>query len=108
MKFEQGCLLRIFVSEKDHHGGMPLYEWIAREAKNHGLSGATVIRACMGYGAHEQLRTTKVLDLAADLPMVIEIIDTAEKIQSFLPLIDGAIAEGLSTLQPVEMKLHRL
>jgi uncharacterized protein len=104
---EQGKLLRIFVGESDKHQGVPLYEWIVRKAREHGLAGATVLRGLEGFGAHSRLHTAKILRLSTDLPIVIEIIDTEEKIEAFLPAIDEAIGEGLATLEKVEVRFYR-
>jgi len=103
----QGKLLRIFVGESDKHGGMSLYEWIVRQAREHGLAGATVLRGLEGFGARSRLHTSKVLRLSSDLPIVIEIVDTEEKIEQFLPLIDNAIPEGLATIEKVEVHFYR-
>lgn len=104
---EEGHLLRIFVGESDRHGGVPLYEWIVRQAREHGLAGATVLRGVEGFGAHSRLHTAKILRLSEDLPIVIEIVDSKEKIEAFLPLIDASIPEGLATLEKVQIRLYR-
>lgn len=104
---KNGKLLRIFIGENDRHDGMMLYEWIVRTARENGLAGATVLRGLEGYGAHSRLHTAKVLRLSADLPIVIEIVDTEEKIEAFLPLIDEAVAEGLATVERVEVRFYR-
>ena len=104
---DQGKLLRIFIGESDRHDNMPLFEWIVRKAREEGIAGATVIRGLEGYGAHSRLHTAKILRLSSDLPVVIEIVDTGEKIEAFLPLIDGAIAEGLATVEKVEVRFYR-
>jgi hypothetical protein len=104
---KDGKLLRIFIGENDRHQGAPLYEWIVRRAREHGLAGATVLRGLEGFGAHSRLHTAKVLRLSTDLPIVIEIVDTADKIEAFLPAIDDAIGEGLATLEKVEVRLYR-
>ena len=104
---KDGKLLRIFVGESDRHEKMPLHEWIVRRAREQGLAGATVLRGLEGYGAHSRLHTAKVLRLSSDLPIVIEIVDTAEKVEAFLPQIDGAIAEGLVTIENVEVRFYR-
>lgn len=104
---EEGHLLRIFIGEDDHHEGLPLYEWIVRKAREQGLAGATVLRGLEGFGAHSRLHTAKILRLSTDLPIVIEIVDTREKIEGFLPTIDGAISEGLATLERVEIRFYR-
>ncbi len=104
---KEGKLLRIFVGENDKYEGQPLYEWIVRKARRRGLAGATVLRGLGGFGAHSRLHTAKILRLSSDLPIVIEIVDTGEKIESFLPLIDEAVGEGLATLEKVEIRFYR-
>ncbi|MFV2072666.1 MAG: DUF190 domain-containing protein [Thermoanaerobaculales bacterium] len=104
---DKGHLLRIFIGESDRHKGMPLSEWIVREARRQGLAGATVLRGVEGFGAHSRLHTTKILRLSSDLPVVIEIVDRIERIEAFLPSIDGAITEGLATLEKVEVRIYR-
>jgi len=103
----EGKLLRIFVGESDKHEGRPLHEWIVHRAHEHGLAGATVIRGLQGFGAHSRVHTAKILRLSADLPIVIEIVDTAEKVEAFLPVVDGAIGEGLATVEKVEIRFYR-
>ncbi|HEY3581931.1 MAG TPA: DUF190 domain-containing protein [Pyrinomonadaceae bacterium] len=102
---EDGALLRIFVGESDRHGHHPLYEAIVLKARENGLAGATVLRGVMGYGKHSILHTAKILRLSEDLPMVIEIVDSADKINEFLPLLDEMIKDGLVTLEHVKV-LH--
>ncbi|MGB5132923.1 MAG: DUF190 domain-containing protein [Steroidobacteraceae bacterium] len=103
----EGHLLRIFIGESDRHEGMTLYEWIVRKAREQGLAGATVLRGLGGFGAHSRLHTAKVLRLSADLPVVIEIVDTIQKIEAFLPVIDGAVKEGMATLEKVDIRFYR-
>jgi PII-like signaling protein len=86
---------------------MLLYEWIVRTAREHGLAGATVLRGVEGFGARSRVRTAKILDLSTDLPIVVEIVDTAEKIETFLPVIDGAIGDGLATVERVQVRFYR-
>lgn len=102
---EDGALLRIFVGESDRHGHHPLYEAIVLKARENGLAGATVLRGVMGFGKHSILHTAKILRLSEDLPMVIEIVDSAEKIDAFLPVLDQMIKDGLVTLEHVKV-LH--
>jgi len=104
---EQGSLLRIFIGESDRHGGMPLYEWIVRQARREGLAGATVLRGMEGFGANSKVHTAKILRLSADLPVVVEIVDSMERVNAFLPLIDEAISEGLATVEKVEIRFYR-
>src|SRR6266478_7672300 len=104
---EEGSLLRIFIGESDKHERMPLYEWIVRKAREQGLAGATVVRGLEGYGAHSRVHTAKILRLSTDLPIVVEIVDTLERIEAFLPIIDNAITEGLATLERVQIHFYR-
>ena len=103
----EGHLLRIFIGENDRHEGMPLYEWIVRRARESGLAGATVLRGLEGFGANSRLHTTKILRLSTDLPIVVEIVDTRERIEAFMPVVDEAIEEGLATLEKVEIRFSR-
>lgn len=100
-------LLRIFIGESDKHRGRPLYEVIVEEARRRGLAGATVLRGMIGFGANSRIHTAKILRLSEDLPMVIEIVDTADKIAAFLPDLDGMIEEGLVTLEKVRVVVYR-
>ena len=104
---KEGKLLRIFIGESDKHGGLALFEWIVRKAREEGLAGATVLRGLEGFGAHSRLHTAKILRLSSDLPIVVEIVDTAEKIEAFLPLVDSVIDEGLATVEKVEVRFYR-
>ncbi len=104
---EEGLLLRIFIGESDKRDGRPLYEAIVVEARRRGLAGATVLRGVMGFGADSRIHTTKILRLSEDLPMVIEIVDEADKINAFLPELDGMIKEGLVTLERVRVVIYR-
>ena len=104
---EEGQLLRILIGENDKYEKQPLYEWIVRKARKSGLAGATVLRGLEGFGAHSRVHTAKLLRLSSDLPIVIEIVDTHEKIAQFLPLIDDAITEGLATVENVKIRFYR-
>ena len=104
---EPGQLLRIFIGEADRHEGRPLYEWLVAEAHRRGLAGATVLRGLEGFGAHSRLHTTRLLRLSTDLPIVVEIVDTEEKIAAFLPIVDAAVPEGLATLERVQIRFYR-
>lgn len=104
---DEGKLLRVFIGENDKHEGLPLFEWIVRTAREQGLAGATVLRGLEGFGAHSRLHTAKILRLSSDLPVIVEIVDTEEKIETFLPLIDAAISEGLATVEKVEVRFYR-
>lgn len=100
---EEGYLLRVFVGESDRHGYRPLYEAIVLKARQEGLAGATVLRGLMGFGKHSVLHTTKILRLSEDLPMIVEIVDSLEKVEKFLPLLDEMITDGLVTLEKVRV-----
>ena len=104
---EEGQLLRIFIGESDKYGRQPLYEWIVRKAPEFGLAGATVFRGVEGFGARSRVHTAKILRLSSDLPIVIEIVDTSDKIEQFMPIIDDAIKEGLATLEKATIRFYR-
>ncbi len=104
---QEGCLLRIFIGESDKHGGRPLYEWIVTRARERGLAGATVLRGIMGFGANSHIHTAKILRLSEDLPIVVEIVDTREKLESFLDDIEGSVHAGLATLEKADVRFYR-
>jgi hypothetical protein len=103
----EGQLLRIFIGESDKYEGKPLYEWLVIEAKKNGLAGATVLRGLMGFGANSRIHTSKILRLSLDLPVVVEIVDTPEKIKEFLLHIENVVAEGLITLEKAEVLIYK-
>jgi PII-like signaling protein len=96
-------LLRIFIGEDDQHQGRPLYEAIVLKAREMHIAGATVLRGGLGYGHSSRLHTTKILRLSGDLPLVIEIVDSEEKIQAFLPALGEMMQSGLMTLEKVQV-----
>src|SRR5262244_3665071 len=100
---EDGYLLRIFIGESDRYGHHPLYEAIVMKAREAGLAGATVTRGVMGFGKHSILHTAKILRLSEDLPMVVQIADSAEQLEKFLPLLSEMISDGLVTLEKVRV-----
>jgi len=104
---ENGWLLRVFIGESDRWHHQPLYEAIVLKARELGLAGATVLRGPMGFGANSRLHTAKILRLSMDLPMVIEIVDTDEKIQQLLPHLEEMVLEGLVTLEEVQVLKYR-
>ncbi len=105
---EEGYLLRIFIGESDKHEHRPLYEWIVLQARDQGLAGATVLRGIMGFGANTRvIQTFKIERLSEDMPMVVEIVDTKEKLEEFLELIDPHIKAGLVTLEKAQIKFYR-
>jgi PII-like signaling protein len=96
-------LLRIFIGEDDKCHGRPLYEAVVMKAREMHLGGATVLRGPMGFGHSSRLHTTKILRLSEDLPLVIEIVDSQEKIEGFLPVLDTMMSSGLVTLEKVQV-----
>jgi PII-like signaling protein len=106
MKTSQaGLLLRIFIGDSDHGPGGEgsLYEAIVKRAREAGLAGATVLRGPMGFGKHSLVHAAKVLELSTDLPVVVEIVDSEEKIRAFIPIVDILVSEGLVTLEAVRI-----
>jgi PII-like signaling protein len=99
----EGKLLRIFIGESDCWHHKPLYEAIVLKARELGLAGATVLRGPMGFGAQSHIHTSKILRLSMDLPMVIEIVDSEEKIKTLLPHLDEMVTGGLITLENVQV-----
>jgi uncharacterized protein len=104
---EAAELLRVFIGDGDRHHGRPLYEAIVEEARARHLAGATVLRGYRGYGAHSRIHTAKILRLSEDLPVVVEIVDEAGKIEAFLPILDEMMAEGMVTVEPVRVITYR-
>src|SRR6266567_504410 len=103
----EAVLLRIFIGESDRWEHKPLYEAIVLKARELHLAGATVLRGAMGFGKSSRLHTAKILRLSMDLPLVIEIVDSEEKIQAFLPLLDPMIGGGLLTMEKVKVIDYR-
>src|SRR5437016_14626156 len=104
---EKALLLRIFIGESDRHGHQALYEAIVMRAREVHLAGATVLRGPMGFGKSSRVHTSKIIRLSMDLPLVIEIVDSEEKINSFLPLLDEMIGAGLVTLGKAKVVNYR-
>ncbi|HSN09367.1 MAG TPA: DUF190 domain-containing protein [Hanamia sp.] len=100
-------LLRIFLGESDKYHQQPLYETIVFEAKKQSLSGATVIRGIMGFGANSKIHTAKLFDISSDLPIIVEIVDTLEKINDFIKIVEQLFEEsksgGLITIEKAEV-----
>lgn len=103
----EAVLLRIFIGESDKLGHKPLYEAIVLKAREMHLAGATVLRGPMGFGKTSHLHTAKILRLSVDLPLVIEIVDSEEKINAFLPILDSMMGGGLVTLEKVKVIGYR-
>jgi PII-like signaling protein len=100
-------LLRIFIGEKDRHDGRPLYEAIVLKARELHMAGATVLRGPLGFGQTSHLHTTKLLRLSDDLPIVIEIVDSQEKIDAFIPILDAMMGSGMVTIENVQVLQYR-
>jgi uncharacterized protein len=105
-------LMRIFIGESDRctvgrHSGRPLYEALLHTFREHGFAGATVLRAVAGFGASAVVHTEKILRLSMDLPIVVEVVDTEERIQAILPELDAMIGGGLVTLERARVILYR-
>jgi PII-like signaling protein len=103
----EAVLLRIFIGESDRWEHKPLYEAIVLKAREMHLAGATVLRGPMSFGKSSRLHTAKILRLSMDLPLVIEIVDSEEKIQSFLPVLNTMMGGGLVTLETVKVIDYR-
>src|SRR6476620_1008173 len=103
----QAHLLRIFVNESDRWEGRAVYEAIVRAAREQGLAGATALRAIEGFGAGGRIHSVKVLHLSEDVPIVVEIIDTPERIAAFIPTLDKIVAEGVVTVEKIHVLTYR-
>lgn len=102
MKIEgEGKLLRIFIGESDQWEGQPLYEAIVHRVREAGGAGATVLRGIEGFGAHSRIHTARILRLSEDLPIVIEVVDRADRIDALIPMLDEMIQEGMVTIERV-------
>ena len=104
---EEGMLLRIFIGESDKYKGKALYEQIVIKARELNLAGATVVRGIMGFGADSRMHSAKILRLSEDLPVVIEMVDTEEKLNTIIPFLDEVVTEGLITLEKVRVIKYR-
>jgi PII-like signaling protein len=104
---EDAVLLRIFIGESDRYRHQPLYEAIVLKAREMQLAGATVLRGPMGFGKSSHLHTAKILRLSMDLPIVIEIVDSEEKVNTFLPVLDEIMGGGLVTLEKAKVIRYR-
>lgn len=106
-ELSDGQLLRIIIGEADTFEGRPLYEAILVMLRREGLAGASVFHGTAGFGASSVVHTSKVLRLSQDLPVLIECVDTAAKIDSVLPILDGMITEGLMTIEKADVRVYR-
>jgi uncharacterized protein len=103
----RGKLVRIFIGESDTWQGKPLYQAIVERVRERGLAGATVIRGIEGFGADSRIHTARILRLSEDLPILIEIVDSEERIDEILPMLDEMVSEGMVTLEAVEVIAYR-
>lgn len=103
----EGKLLRIFIGESDRWHGKPLYQAIVQRVREEGLAGATVVRGIEGFGADSHLHTSRILRMSEDLPIVVEIVDEAERIDAILPVLDEMVDEGLVTVERVHVVTYR-
>ena len=104
---KKAVLLRVFIGDSDRYHTIPLYEAIVQEARKRGLAGATVLHGVMGFGKSSCIHSSGILRLSEDLPVVVEIVDTPERIQSFLPDLDTMIDDGLVTLEDIDVAIYR-
>lgn len=95
--------VRVYIGESDHHGGQPLYTAIVEKARREGLAGATVFKGIEGYGGHSVVHAAHIVDLSADLPILVELIDTPAAIERFLPTLEAMVEDGLITLDTVDV-----
>ena len=104
---KEGYLLRIFIGESDRKDGKLLYEWLVETAHEQKLAGATVLRGIMGFGADSRIHSTRIVRLSQDLPIVVEIVDTVDRLEGFLESVDTAIQGGMATLEKVQVRVYR-
>ena len=102
-----GVLLRIFIGESDRFEHQPLHEAIVKKARELGISGATVLQGSMGFGANSVIHNDRVLAMSSDLPIVIEIVDARNKIETLLPLLDTMVRDGMITMEEVRIVMYR-
>ena len=104
----QAYLLKIYLAEGERYQGLPLFEWIIREAKHVGLAGASVFKGVEGFGATREIHTTRILRLSEKLPVLIEIVDKIENIDNFIPIIEPVIGEGMVTVQKIDIRVVKI
>jgi PII-like signaling protein len=104
---EDGQLLRVFIGESDTWENQPLFRAIVHKAKDLGLAGATVLRGVMGFGANSRVHTSKIMELSTDLPILIELVDSTDKVQTLLPFLDEVVKEGMITVEAVKVLRYR-
>ena len=104
---DDGILLRVFIGESDHIGKQPLYEAVVQKVRELGMAGATVLRGTEGFGAHSVVHKAKMLEMSSDLPIIIEIVDSSQKIQLLLPHLNAMVTEGMITMENVRVLAYR-
>ena len=104
---EEGYMLKIIIGEALRHEGTPLYEWIVITARKHGIAGATVYRGIMGYGASSRIKTSSILRLSEDMPVIIELIDGKKELEDFIDILDPVIHGGLITMEKMNIHMYR-
>ncbi len=104
---EEDKLVRIFINETDMYKHKPLFEVIINKARELGIAGATVFRGIMGYGADKRMKTSSILELSSDLPLVIEIVDKPENLEKLLPFLDESVEEGFVTIESVHVYKYK-
>ena len=102
----KGELLRIYIGQSDTYEGVPLYEWIVKKAHARGLASATVVRGLEGFSSRGRVHTVKIMRLSSNLPIIVEIVDTPQKIEDFLPLVEDAIQHGMITIENIRIRLY--
>lgn len=102
----KGELLRIYIGQSDTYKGLPLYEWIVKKANDRGLASATVVRGLEGFSSRGRVHTAKIMRLSSNLPVIVEIVDTPQKIEDFLPIVEEAIKDGLITIENIRIRLY--
>ncbi|MBN2501216.1 MAG: DUF190 domain-containing protein [Anaerolineales bacterium] len=104
---QEGYLLRIFIGESDKKDGKLLYEWLVLQAKAMELAGTTVLRGVMGFGPTSRIHTSKILRLSQDLPIIVEVVDTRDRLEKYLEAIDAVIEGGMATLEKAQVRFYR-
>ena len=104
---DDGILLRVFIGESDRVDGRPLYEAVVRKVRELGLAGATVLRGTEGFGAHSVIHKAHLLEMSSDLPIVIEVVDSAGRVRALLPHLDDMVSEGMITMENVRILAYR-
>ena len=103
----EGLLLRIYIGESDRYENRPLATALIGRARSEGLAGATALRGLQGFGMHSTIHSANILRLSSDLPIVLEIADTVEKIEAFLPIVEEMVPEGMATLEKIRIIFYR-